>query len=76
MKQPTKAQIERAANAIKFMVPLNGYCGWTEKGLRQTKWPKHFAASERKIIRRIARTILETALSRQEPHDQLRRSRI
>lgn len=67
MKRPTRQQIERAANAIKFMVPL--YCdkidikgdalaSWTTKGLTDVKWPKSFGPNERKLIRLIARTIL------------------
>jgi hypothetical protein len=60
--KPSKAQIERAAKAIKFMVQLDPP-GWTEKGLREVKWPKGFSAAERKHIRNIARVALTEIMS-------------
>ena len=57
---PSRAQIERAAKAIKFLVPVDGSLsmGWTEKGLREVKWPRDFSPAERKMIRNIARVAL------------------
>ena len=54
----TKNQIETAAKAIKFLVPVDGCGAWTEKGIATTKWPKDFTAKERKLIRHIAKTAL------------------
>ncbi len=56
----TKKQIEAAAQAIKFLVPPDGGRGgtWTAKGLAETKWPKDFMPSERKLIRAIAKAAL------------------
>lgn len=58
-------KIEKAAEAIKFLVPLNGHdpncgkeIGWTEKGLQTVKWPRDFTKQERKLIRTIAKTAL------------------
>jgi hypothetical protein len=65
--KPAKKDVERVANAIKFMVPLCGgdavlhgdHVGnWTIKGLLTVKWPKNFSRDERKVIRLIARTAI------------------
>lgn len=70
-----KDAIERAADAIKFMVDLSHVgverlgapCelmnpgGWTDKGLRETRWPKDFSAVERRYIRRIVKEVLNAA---------------
>ncbi len=65
----SKKQIEAAAKAIRFFVPLDGsedairfsahglIC-WTDKGLAEMKWPKEFSGGERKLIREIARRAL------------------
>lgn len=58
-----KNRIEKVANAIKFLVPVDGCCGWTAKGLAETKWPKGFSAKERKTIRGIAREALKAVAS-------------
>lgn len=65
---PTKRQIEKAANAIKFLVPINSggtlkikndaLTEWTPKGLKGVKWPKGFSAIERKLLRLIAKKAL------------------
>ena len=70
--RPTKAQIERAADAIKFLIPLDrvgpstsvknvALSNWTPKGLATVKWPEDFSASERRVIRAIARIALTSA---------------
>ena len=64
--KPTRKQIERAANLIRFTVPLNGnielnhthLSGWTPKGLREIKWPSGFSPAERKLIRTIAKQVI------------------
>jgi len=68
MRRATKKRIERVADAIKFLVPLDGgphtvngnaLSAWTPKGLAEVKWPKSFGKNERKIIRAIAKTAIE-----------------
>lgn len=61
---PSRKQVEKAAKAIRFMIDLSwipprtptGY--WTEKGLREVKWPRDFSLQERRQIRAIARAAL------------------
>jgi hypothetical protein len=63
----SKSQVERAANAIKFLVPLNGHDpnatglqgNWTAHGVAVMKWPKNFTANERKLLRKIVRTVID-----------------
>jgi hypothetical protein len=63
-----QARIERAAKAIKCMVDLTnpiprtptGY--WTEKGLREVRWPRDFSPDERRHIRAIARAALTDSI--------------
>jgi hypothetical protein len=33
---------------------------WTDKGVREVKWPKDFTKEERKLIRAIAKVALES----------------
>ena len=64
--RPTRSEVEAAANAIKFLVPIEGeskmrggnWANWTDKGLAVTRWPRDFSADERKLIRAIARKVL------------------
>jgi hypothetical protein len=60
MNKPERKKIERAAHAIRFLVPLDECGKWTEKGLQEVKFPRDFTPSERKMIRLIARTVLQT----------------
>ena len=65
----SRRQIERAANAIKFLVPLDGSVEtqaralktWTPKGLNEMRWPRDYGPEERRLIRLIAKTVLEEA---------------
>jgi hypothetical protein len=64
MKKPTRKQIEKAANAIRLLVPTNcrlnelGVVGWTAKGVAEIEWPTSFTKEERAVIRKIAKTAL------------------
>lgn len=68
MTTADRKKIERAADAIKFLVPLDGSVAtqeralttWTQKGLDEMKWPKDYGSQEQKLIRLIVKTVLET----------------